>query len=197
MIVSADVLRLRLANQRLTRPGQDVAHVVAHLGAVQSQDYPAATWALGLRLLGIHISAVEAAFNQGMILRPRTCCDRPGTSSRRRTSAGCWRSALLASALPSPPTRAASGSTSRRSKKCSAVVAQALRGGKSLTRAELGAILHDAGLPATDGATLGRMLFHAELKGWSAADLDVGATTPTPCFRSERRWPHTWTETPR
>ena len=49
--------------------------------------------------------------------------------------------------------------------KCSAVVAQALRGGKSLTRAELGAILRDAGLPATDGATLGRMLFHAELEG--------------------------------
>src|SRR5690349_9379361 len=69
MMLSADVLRLRLANQRLTRPAADVAELVSHLGAVQSQDYPAAAWALGQRLQNIDATSIDAAFDQGKILR--------------------------------------------------------------------------------------------------------------------------------
>jgi hypothetical protein len=164
MIVSADILRLRLANQRLTCPAMDAAKVVAHLGAVQSQDYPAATWALGLRLQDMHASAIDLAFDQGSILRTHVL--RP-TWHFVAPADIRWMLALSA------PRIRASVATYTRSlgleestlDKSSTVVGQALRGGKYLTRAELGLILCDAGLPATDGATLGRMLFYAELEG--------------------------------
>lgn len=44
----AEILQLRLANQHLAQPhSTDPRAMVAHLGAVQSQDYPAAQWAAG------------------------------------------------------------------------------------------------------------------------------------------------------
>jgi DNA glycosylase AlkZ-like len=164
MIVSADILRLRLANQRLTCPVTDPAELVAHLGAVQSQDYPAATWALGARLRGVDATAIDAAFDQGMLLRTHVL--RP-TWHFVAPEDIRW---MLA--LSGPRIRAAVRTYTRSLgleestlETCSAVIGHALVGGKSLTRAELGAILRDAGLPATDGATLGRILFHAELEG--------------------------------
>ena len=42
---------------------------MARLGAVQVQDYPAAQWALGLRLAGASAAALDAAFAAGTILR--------------------------------------------------------------------------------------------------------------------------------
>ena len=66
--------------------------------------------------------------------------------------------------------------------RCSRVIAQALRGGKSLTRAELGTILRDAGLPATDGATSAACSCMPRSKGWCAAGLVVDETTPTRCW---------------
>jgi hypothetical protein len=85
---SADeILQLRLANQHLTQPRlSHPAALVAHLGAVQSQDYPAALWALGQRLRDATRDSLEQAFNAGQILRARR-----GTLWRRPTSAGCWR----------------------------------------------------------------------------------------------------------
>jgi hypothetical protein len=71
MLVSpADLIRSRLANQRLSR-SDDVtpADAVEWLGAVQAQDYPAARWALGLRASGVTDADVERAFNEGTILR--------------------------------------------------------------------------------------------------------------------------------
>lgn len=67
---TARLLQLRLVNQRLlssplTRP-QDV---VAALGAVQAQDYPAAKWAVGQRLQHGTDAEVEKAFDGGKILR--------------------------------------------------------------------------------------------------------------------------------
>src|SRR5262245_19698308 len=66
----ADLIRSRLANHRLSR-SDDVmpADSVGWLGAVQAQDYPAARWALGLRVNGVTDADVERAFNEGTILR--------------------------------------------------------------------------------------------------------------------------------
>ena len=50
---SNDLLSERLRNQHLTRPDrQKPAQVVASLGAMQAQDFPAAKWAVGLRAPG-------------------------------------------------------------------------------------------------------------------------------------------------
>jgi Winged helix DNA-binding domain len=60
----------RLRNQRLTRTSfRAPAEVVAWLGAVQSQDYPGAKWAIGQRATGLTDASVERAFNDGAILR--------------------------------------------------------------------------------------------------------------------------------
>ncbi len=60
----------RLHNQHLIgQPLQDIEGVVQWLGAVQSQDYGGAKWALGMRLNGITDSDIDRAFNQGSILR--------------------------------------------------------------------------------------------------------------------------------
>src|SRR5919199_652703 len=65
-----DILRRRLANQCLSQAGaSEPVQVVTALGAVQSQDYPAAKWALGLRARGTTDAVVEQAFNAGAILR--------------------------------------------------------------------------------------------------------------------------------
>jgi len=160
-----DILGLRLANQRLTVPLSDPAEVVAHLGAVQSQDYPAARWAVGLRLRSPHLDAIEAAFADGRILRTHVL--RP-----------TWHFVAPADirwmlALTGPRIRASVASYSRflgldesALAASSSVIGQALRGGKCLTRAEIGGVLREAGTAAAaNGATLGHMMLHAELEG--------------------------------
>jgi len=68
--MTLEIVRHRLNNQLLSQtnliqPGQ----VVEWLGAVQSQDYAGAKWALGQRMKGAIDTAIDEAFNQGKILR--------------------------------------------------------------------------------------------------------------------------------
>lgn len=55
----------RINGTRLTEPEE----VVEWLGAVQSQDYLGAKWALGLRMQHATEGAIDQAFNEGKILR--------------------------------------------------------------------------------------------------------------------------------
>ncbi|HSW88768.1 MAG TPA: winged helix DNA-binding domain-containing protein [Candidatus Saccharimonadales bacterium] len=67
---SLDILRFRLSNQQLTRTKfSSPAEVVKWFGAVQSQDYPGAKWAIGQRLPHATDASIEDAFNKGEILR--------------------------------------------------------------------------------------------------------------------------------
>ena len=60
----------RLRNQRLAASDCRTAEqVVRHLGAVQSQDYTGAIWAVGLRVPGLLAADVEASFTAGRVLR--------------------------------------------------------------------------------------------------------------------------------
>lgn len=63
--------RWRLQHQMLTgAPGSDAASVVQRLGAVQSQDYPGATWGLALRLdPRVTRRDIDDAFDRGEIVR--------------------------------------------------------------------------------------------------------------------------------
>src|SRR5512138_2887281 len=68
--MALDILQQRLHNQLLsqtkyTQPSQ----VVAWLGAVQSQDYAGAKWAVAQRTKGLTDAAIEQAFAKGEILR--------------------------------------------------------------------------------------------------------------------------------
>ncbi len=159
-----DLIRQRLFNQRLLRSDlRSAAAVVQWLGAVQAQDYPAAKWGLGLRAPGVSDAEVERAFAQGTILRTHVL--RPTwhfvTPSDIR-----WMLALTAPRVQAANAYyyrtleldAAIRSRSRRA------LERALRGGKSLTRAELALVLRRARIP-TDGLRLTHLMADAELEG--------------------------------
>src|SRR5258708_31943983 len=60
----------RLGTHRLVgEPFASPAEAVGWFGAVQSQDYPAAKWALGQRLGDATDADLDAAFDKGQILR--------------------------------------------------------------------------------------------------------------------------------
>ena len=65
-----DIARLRLHNQRLsTTTFKNPGDVVRWFGAVQSQDYAGAKWALGQRIQNATDASIDQLFNEGKILR--------------------------------------------------------------------------------------------------------------------------------
>jgi len=161
----AEILQLRLANQHLARQrSTEPRAVVAHLGVVQSQDYPGALWALGLRVAKSTQASLECAFNSGAILRTHVL--RPTwhfvTPQDIR-----WMLALTA-----PRIKRAMASRERELglndelvARTNTVIARALEGGKQLTRPELRAALHAAGIAVADGSVLSHLVSRAELDG--------------------------------
>lgn len=162
--MTLDILRQRLQNQLLsqtkfTQPGQ----VVAWLGAVQSQDFAGAKWALSQRTDGLTDAALEQAFAEGDMLRTHIL--RPTWHFVTPVDIR-WMLALTA-----PRVRAAMAYMNRQLgldiaifKKSNAVLTKALRGNKQLTRPELGQILEKAHVPV-DGLRLGHLMARAELDG--------------------------------
>jgi len=157
-----DIATRRLHSQGLAgEPLAGVADVVGWLGAVQSQDYPAATWAIGQRTRETTASMVNRLFDEGAILRthllrPTWHFVLPGdirwllalTGPRIRSGMAGRLRALELDARTI--TRAENAFTS------------ALSGGHRLTRAELGEVLRGAGI-APDGQRLPHLLIAAEL----------------------------------
>ena len=69
-MTAAALLELRLRNQQLlARTRRSALDVVSPLGAVQSQDFPSACWAVGQRAIGLSEVDVLRAFDQGAIVR--------------------------------------------------------------------------------------------------------------------------------
>jgi len=65
-----DIANVRLQNQHLLGEKFKTPHeIVSWLGAVQSQDYFAASWSLGQRLQNATDETIDKAFNEGKILR--------------------------------------------------------------------------------------------------------------------------------
>src|SRR5437667_12236735 len=142
----AEILQLRLANQHLAPPRwTDPRAMVAHLGAVQSQDYPAALWALGLRIVEATRASLECAFNSGAILRTHVL--RP-TWHFVAPEDIRWMLALTG-----PRIRRSMASRERDLGMDPSMInraidafAGALEGGRALTRTELGVALTEAGI---------------------------------------------------
>lgn len=64
------LLHCRLINQQLVKPKfKDPKDLVAHMGAIQSQDYAMAKWGIGLRLKNATDETIGNAINKGDILR--------------------------------------------------------------------------------------------------------------------------------
>lgn len=158
-----DIPHRRLHNQRISgEKFEKPEEVVLWLGAVQAQDYPAARWALGLRLRGAKDSDVEQAFTEGRILRTHVM--RP-TWHFVAPEDIRWLLELTA-----PRVHAFNAHYYRKLELDDALFARshdllagALEGGNYLTRQELGAVLRDDGIDTHDGLRLGYIIHHAEL----------------------------------
>ena len=163
--MSATIAARRLRNQHITSPGlHRPADVVAWFGAMQAQEYEPAKWAVGLRLGdGAVQTKVQRAFDEGRILRTHVM--RPTwhfvtpadirwllelTAPRVHRILSYYNRELELDA--------------RTLTRCAGVIERALGDGDHLTRAELAARLHGAGLPIA-GLRLGRVVMHAELEG--------------------------------
>jgi hypothetical protein len=161
---SARIVRRRLRAQRLSgAPCATPEEVVGLLGAVQAQDYGPAKWSVGMRAAGATDAVIEADFASGAILRTHVL--RP-TWHFVLPADIRW---LLTATAPRVQARCAyryrqlglDAATLRRGDE---VLADALRGGGHLTRADAAAALTAAGI-AAGGQRLPHLLMHAELAG--------------------------------
>jgi hypothetical protein len=161
-VKSNSIARWRLEHQLLVAPVLgDPAEVVRTLGAVQSQDYAGAKWAIAQRIRRPTDAAIERAFTAGAILRTHVL--RP-----------TWHFILPEDArwmleLTAPRVHGAMAYYHRRHeldakvfRRSHAVLERALQGGTQLTRAELSAALRRAGLVVTN-ERMGHLLMQAEL----------------------------------
>ena len=149
-----DIPHLRLHNQRIAQHDlRTPAEVVAHLGAVQAQDYAGAKWAVGLRLPNATVDDIEQAIADRTIVR---------TWPMRRTlhfvaAADIrWMLALTAS-------RAEAKFTGRQRqleldsetfRHSGNVLVKALSGGNSLSRQTLYRLFEEAGIRMEGGGLL-------------------------------------------
>ena len=157
-----DILRQRLRAQRLIGPPfEKPEDAVDSLVAVQSQDYAGAKWALGQRAADVTSADLDRLFDAGAILRTHVM--RP-TWHFVRPADIRWLLALTAPRVRAilahddgalelgPPVRA----------RCTRLLEKALRDGKSLTRAEITALLGGEGIRC-QGRRLAHLLAHLEL----------------------------------
>lgn len=162
-LAQRQIRQLRLNQQRLSQNQlQTPEEVVAWMGAVQSQDYLGTKWALGMRMEEATDDRLEEAFNAGRILR---------THVMRPT----WHFVTPADIrwlveLTGPRVKAINATYHRQLgldeatvARSNEVIATALQGGRFLTRAELGAILEQAGID-TSGLRLGFLTHAAEVE---------------------------------
>ncbi len=147
----------RLHFHSLARPRFERAvDVVEWLGAVQSQDYAGAKWAVAQRTTGVTDQDVDEAFNRGAILRTHVL--RPTWHFVLPRDIR-WMLALTAPRinLPMAFQGRSLGLDSRVFARSQRLLARELAGGRFLTRQELAKVLGYTGLP------LGVILMRAEL----------------------------------
>jgi hypothetical protein len=155
------LIRRRLANQRLLRSSfRDPVDVVAWLGAMQSQDFAGAKWAIGLRA-AVTEEEVDRACDAGTIVR---------THILRQTWHFVARDDIRwLLALSGPRVNTVNAHYYRKMEldertftRSRNVLERALRDDTHLTRPELGAALRRAGIAAS-GTRLAFLTMRAEL----------------------------------
>lgn len=158
-LAAARLRAQRLAGAPFRAPGD----AVGWFGAVQSQDYPGAKWALGLRVKGATETQVDRLYDEGTILRTHVL--RP-----------TWHFVLPDDIrwmlrLTGPKIRQGMAGRHRQLELDEKTItrglgafADALAGGKQMTRLELGDTLRVAGI-APEGQRLPHLLMVGELAG--------------------------------
>ena len=142
-----DILTPRLSAHGLVTPCFSSPYeVVGHLGAIQAQDIPQATWCLGSRISGSTKKMIKQACTDGSIVRTRPM---RGTlhylapENVHRMLDLCASKTLAGFAKR----RAFLGITDAYADRALEIISNTLRGGKSLTRTALGEALREGGIP--------------------------------------------------
>jgi hypothetical protein len=162
-----EVVRRRLSAQLLRGPGlASPEDVVRHLLAVQAQEFPYARWSLAqrTRLAGagpVTAGDVEQAVAEGRILRTHIL--RPTWHFVHRDDLR-WLMALSAPRLHqgNDTTYRRVGIDAATAGRSTQLLADAVRGGRHLTRDQLAARLQDAGFEAV-GLRLAYLIMYAEV----------------------------------
>lgn len=149
-----DILRLRLRRQLIERPAGaaygDPAEIVAHLGAMQAQDYAGSLWSVGLRCApGTTSSDIERAIVERRIVRT---WPMRGTLHLVAPADIRWMLALL---TPRAAARTAKrheqlGLTDDVFQRARELLTEALSGGRQLARPDALALLEANGIPTAD-----------------------------------------------
>src|SRR5262245_43875264 len=163
MPTQLDIPGLRLANQHLISPtATDPVAVVRRLGAVQSQDYAGAKWAIGMRTAGLTDADVERALHAGSIVRTHVL--RPTWHFLAAKDAR-WILALTAPRVQIANAHMYGNIEVNAAifRKSDAIIAKALAGGIHLTRRELGDILSRSRIRMTHPQQLAYLMMNAEL----------------------------------
>ncbi len=158
-----DIARRRLAAQHLTNPTlTDAAEVVRALGAVQSQDYAGAKWAIGLRSRGVTDATVERAFNDGRIIRTHVL--RP-TWHFVDPADVRWMLALTAPRIKRVMSyyNVQLGLDEALLRRTNRILERVLRDGKQATRTDLATALERARVDVSGSFRLARIVMNAEL----------------------------------
>jgi Winged helix DNA-binding domain len=162
------LLAWRLANQHLAATGTgDPAQVVAHLGAVQAQDYGQSLWAVGQRTAQATVGTVEAAIESGAILRT---WPMRGTIHLVPAGDARWMIELLAGRRVKQVTGVYRqiGLTDDVLRRAGETVAGALRGGRRVRRKDLYSLLTDRGIDCSAsprGSRGGHILGYLSMTG--------------------------------
>lgn len=188
------VVRLRLQAQMLREPraGSPEA-ALRRLLAVQAQEFPYARWSLAQRVSAtgrapVTAADIELAVADGTILRTHIL--RPTWHFVHRDDLR-WLSALSAPRLHqlNALTYRRTGIDAATAKRTSGVLADAVGGGNHLSRGQLAAKLHSAGIEAS-GLRLAYLIMHAEVSGVLASGTPVrsrsGALKQTYALFDER-----------
>lgn len=169
-----DIAHRRLHSLRLNSgPLATPLDVVSWLGAVQSQDFAGALWALGLRMKKAVEDDVLRAFNAGEIVRTHVL--RP---TWHFVAPADLRWLLMVTA---PRVHAINKTMYRLGEldaktlsRCQTIIAKELKGGRHLTREELGQAIEKAGIPDASKNRLTYMVMAAELEGVICSGPRVG-----------------------
>ena len=145
-MIDPDTARLRLHSQRIAGPKlAGPEEVVRWLGALQAQDYPQALWAIGLRMQQPSVTDIERAIAERKIVRT---WPMRGTLHFVPAEDARWMLRLSASRMIAGDRRRLGqlGLDGAILGRCAELFSAALRGGKRLTRAQMMAVLEDAGI---------------------------------------------------
>lgn len=177
------LLQIRLHNQLLAGKNTKQPHeIVAHMGAMQSQNFDLARWAIGVRSQDLTLQKVEKEIHNGKIIRTHIL--RP---TWHFIAAGDYHWMI---ALSGPRIKPAFegyckmvGAEANTIRKHFSVVEKVLAG-KHLTRQEITEHLNGNGIKA-DASLTGLIMSMAEIEGWVCSGKPKG-NKQTYAFTEER-----------